>query len=87
MTVMGEVIRAMKLTLSVGAWSEYVKCPVDYVALKPKNLSFSDAASLPLAGVTALQVLRKYNGSLEGKTVFVPAGRKLYYQFQPWAQH
>lgn len=85
--MIGEVIRAMKLTLSVGAWSEYVKCPEDYVALKPKNLSFSDAVSLPLAGVTALQVLRKYNGSLKGKTVFVPAGRKLYYQFQPWAQY
>lgn len=62
----------------VGAWSEYAKCSERYVALKPKNLSFSDAASLPLAGVTALQVLRKYNGSLEGKTVLIPAGRKLH---------
>ncbi|KAG7286751.1 hypothetical protein NEMBOFW57_009065 [Staphylotrichum longicolle] len=60
--------------VSRGAWSEYAKCSERYVALKPKNLSFSDAASLPLAGVTALQVLRKYNGSLEGKTVFIPAG-------------
>ncbi|KAL2133186.1 hypothetical protein VTI74DRAFT_2794 [Chaetomium olivicolor] len=60
--------------VSRGAWSEYVKCSERYVALKPKNISFSDAASLPLAGVTALQVLRKYKGSLEGKTVFIPAG-------------
>lgn len=43
---------------------------------KPKNLSFCDAASLPLAGVTALQVLKQYEGSLEGKTVFIPAGCK-----------
>ncbi|UPK96288.1 hypothetical protein LCI18_007223 [Fusarium solani-melongenae] len=57
-----------------GSWSEYAKCAEHYVSLKPKNLSFSDAASLPLVGVTALQVLRKYNGSLEGKTVFIPAG-------------
>jgi NADPH:quinone reductase-like Zn-dependent oxidoreductase len=64
----------------VGAWSEYVKCSERYVALKPKNLSFGDAASLPLAGVTALQVLRKYEGSLEGKTVFIPAGRELYHE-------
>ncbi len=70
-----------KLTLSVGAWSEYVKCSERYVALKPKNLSFSDAAALPLAGVTALQVLRQYKGSLEGKTVFIPAGRRLYHGF------
>lgn len=49
-------------------------CPEYYVALKPKGLSFGNAASLPLAAVTALQALRKYRGSLEGKTVFVPAG-------------
>ena len=65
----------------IGAWSEYVKCAERYVALKPKNLSFPFAASLPLAGVTALQVLRKYKGSLEGKTVFIPAGCKLYCEF------
>ncbi|KAF4946483.1 hypothetical protein FGADI_11121 [Fusarium gaditjirri] len=57
-----------------GAWSEYAKCPDRYVSLKPKTLSFSDAASLPLAGVTALQVLGQYKGSLEGKTVFIPGG-------------
>lgn len=51
-----------------------MKCAERYVSIKPKNLSSGDAASLPLAGVTALQVLRKYKGSLEGKTVFVPAG-------------
>jgi NADPH:quinone reductase-like Zn-dependent oxidoreductase len=44
--------------------------------LKPKVLSFADAASLPLAGVTALQVLGQYRGSLEGKTVLIPGGRK-----------
>ncbi|KAI8195844.1 2-methylene-furan-3-one reductase [Colletotrichum sp. SAR 10_65] len=57
-----------------GAWSEYAKCPEHYVALKPKNLSFEDAASLPLAGMTALQTLSRYQGSLAGKTVFAPAG-------------
>ncbi|KAL7944083.1 GroES-like protein [Trichoderma barbatum] len=57
-----------------GAWSEYSRCPEEYVALKPKNITFGEAASLPLAGVTALQVLRQYKGSLEGKTVFIPAG-------------
>ena len=59
-----------------GAWSEYVKCPEIYIAAKPRNLSFSDAASLPLAGVTALQVLSQYKGLLEGKTVIIPAGCK-----------
>lgn len=34
----------------------------------------ADAASVPLAAMTALQVLKRYPGSLEGKTVLVPAG-------------
>lgn len=56
-----------------------MKASEDHVALKPKSLSFGDAASLPLAACTAMQALRKYRGdSLEGKTVFVPAGCKLF---------
>ena len=34
-----------------------------------------DGASIPLACMTALQALRGYEGDLEGKTVFIPAGR------------
>jgi NADPH:quinone reductase-like Zn-dependent oxidoreductase len=59
---------------SRGSWSEYAKCAESFVAHKPKNLSFGDAASLPLAALTTLQALRKYRGSLAGKTVFVPGG-------------
>lgn len=36
----------------------------------------AEAASIPLAAMTALQALRRYQGNLEGKTVFVPAGCK-----------
>lgn len=60
-----------------GSWAEYATCPEYYIAPKPRSLSFGDAASLPLAAVTALQALRKYKGSLVGKTVFVPAGCEL----------
>ena len=51
-----------------------MKCPGKDVALKPPSLSFADAASIPLAAMTALQALRCYNGDLTGKTVLVPAG-------------
>lgn len=37
-----------------------------------------DAASIPLACMTALQALRGYEGNLEGKTVFIPAGCKFF---------
>ncbi|KAG6182833.1 hypothetical protein E4U46_005903 [Claviceps purpurea] len=57
-----------------GAWAHYAKCPERYVAHKPKSISFEEAAAIPLAALTALQGLRKYEGSLSGKTVFVPAG-------------
>ncbi|KID89350.1 Alcohol dehydrogenase superfamily, zinc-type [Metarhizium guizhouense ARSEF 977] len=57
-----------------GSWSQFAKCPESYVSLKPASLSFEAAASLPLAAMTAFQALKKYDGSLAGKTVFVPAG-------------
>lgn len=60
-----------------GSWAEYVVCPESFMALKPPSLSHSEAASLPLAAMTALQALRKYNGSLEGKTVLIPGAREL----------
>lgn len=58
----------------LGAWSELAKTTEDFVALKPLSLSMEDAASIPLAAMTALQALRRYSGDLAGKTVFVPAG-------------
>ncbi|KAF2719267.1 putative alcohol dehydrogenase [Polychaeton citri CBS 116435] len=82
-TAVGEQVSRLKIgdevyvrlpEASRGAWSEYAKCAERYVALKPKNLSFEDAASIPLAAMTAYQALSKYRGSLAGKTVFVPAG-------------
>ena len=38
-----------------------------------------DAASIPLASMTSLQALRGYEGDLEGKTVFIPAGRTFFW--------
>ncbi|CAG8098417.1 unnamed protein product [Penicillium salamii] len=60
--------------VSRGSCSEFVKCAENYIGLKPPSISFEDAASIPLAAMTALQALRKYRGDLTGKTVFVPAG-------------
>lgn len=57
-----------------GSWSEIARSTEEFVALKPKGLSMEDAASIPLAAMTALQALRGFEGDLEGKTVFIPAG-------------
>ena len=42
-----------------GAFAEFVCVPKTSIALKPASLSFADAASVPTAGMTALQALRK----------------------------
>jgi NADPH:quinone reductase-like Zn-dependent oxidoreductase len=41
-----------------GALAEYVSAPVRHVARKPANLTFEQAAAMPLAATTALQGLR-----------------------------
>jgi NADPH:quinone reductase-like Zn-dependent oxidoreductase len=73
-TIGFDVPRAPDIDLSSGSWAEYIRCPEDHLARKPGNLSFEDAASLPLAALTSIQALRRYKGSLAGKTVFILAG-------------
>lgn len=52
--VYGDVLEA-----ATGAFAEYVSIPEDGpIALKPKNMTFEQAASVPVAGITALQALR-----------------------------
>lgn len=57
--------------ISSGGFAEYACAPEDKFALKPFNLSFGEAAAVPLAGITALQGLRD-NGQIQsGQTVLV----------------
>jgi len=41
-----------------GGFAEYVSVPENALALKPANISFEEAAAVPLAAVTALQGIR-----------------------------
>ncbi|POX53967.1 alcohol dehydrogenase [Streptomyces sp. Ru71] len=59
--------------LSRGTFAEYVAAPVRTLARKPRNLSFEQAAGLPLAGLTAYQVLVKALQVKRGETVLVHA--------------
>ena len=43
----------------------------DMLALKPENLSFEQAAAVPLAGLTALQALRDYGAVRAGQKVII----------------
>ncbi|WP_328337576.1 NADP-dependent oxidoreductase [Streptomyces violaceus] len=59
--------------LSRGTFAEYVAAPLRALARKPRNLSFEEAAGLPLVGLTACQVLLKVLQVKRGETVLVHA--------------
>ena len=56
-----------------GAMAEYCVANTSNVVLKPENLTFEEAASIPLVGMTALQVL-KASGLKEGDSIFISGG-------------
>ncbi len=56
----GDEVYANLLDHGYGGFAEYVSVPVDVAALKPANLSFEEAAAVPMAATTALQGLRRH---------------------------
>jgi len=54
-----------------GAFAEYVVVPEKAVAIKPSNLSFEQAAAVPMAAITALQGLRDVGGIQAGQKVLI----------------
>jgi NADPH:quinone reductase-like Zn-dependent oxidoreductase len=54
-----------------GAFAEYVSANEDRLALKPANISFEDAAAVPVAAITALQGLRDKGRVQRGHKVLV----------------
>ncbi|MGI9048022.1 MAG: zinc-binding dehydrogenase [Rubrobacteraceae bacterium] len=56
--------------LPSGAWAELAAVPANALAALTDEVSFADAATLPVAGLTALYALEK-GGNLLGRTVLV----------------
>ena len=54
-----------------GGFAEYVSAPEKLLAVKPANLSFQQAATVPLAAVTALQGLRDAGAIRPGQKVLI----------------
>jgi NADPH:quinone reductase-like Zn-dependent oxidoreductase len=54
-----------------GGFAEYASVPEDALALKPSNLTFEQAAAVPLTGVTALQALRDIGRVQPGQKVLI----------------
>ncbi len=59
--------------MATGSFAEFISLPAQTLALKPANMSFVEAASLPLVGLTAAQALDKA-GLKAGARVLIHAG-------------
>ncbi|MGV0109621.1 NADP-dependent oxidoreductase [Arthrobacter sp. CP30] len=69
-----EVIGYVRIdTVGLGTFAEQVAAPVRTLARKPRNISWAEAATMPLAGLTAYQSLQAV-GVGEGETVLVHNG-------------
>ncbi len=67
----GDEVYASLLDHGFGGFAEYVSVPVDAMASKPANLTFEEAAAVPIAAVTALQGLRHHGDIQAGQKVLV----------------
>lgn len=70
----GDEIYARPRDGRIGTFAEFIAVNEADVALKPKNLSMEEAASIPLVGLTAWQVLVERAGLKKGQKVLVHAG-------------
>ncbi len=70
----GDEVYANLLDHGYGGFAEYVAVPLEVMAPKPGNLSFEEAAAVPMAGVTALQGLRHHGEIDPAQKVLINGG-------------
>ncbi|GAB9475828.1 hypothetical protein Gpo141_00012906 [Globisporangium polare] len=70
----GDAVYAMAFFGGTGSFADYFVLDAKYVAPKPKNVSFNDAAGLPLAGETSYQALVTYGKLKKGDRVLILGG-------------
>lgn len=70
----GDAVFASIIGLRTGALAEFAVMPEKVAALKPANLDFVQAASIPMVGLTAWQALKERARLKPGQKVFIPAG-------------
>ncbi|MFJ5766508.1 NADP-dependent oxidoreductase [Lysinibacillus sp. NPDC093210] len=70
----GDAIYARPRKTKIGTFAEYISVHEDDIALKPKNLSFEEAASIPLIGLTSYQALHDIMQLQKGQKILIHAG-------------
>lgn len=70
----GDEVFASLFDLGKGSLAEFAAVPESAAALKPSNLNFVQAASIPMVGLTVWQALKERINLRHGQKVFIPAG-------------
>jgi NADPH:quinone reductase-like Zn-dependent oxidoreductase len=70
----GDEVYARLDDFRIGAFAEFVAVKEDSLAIKPKELTMEEAASIPLVGLTAWQALIEKAKLKKGQKIFIQAG-------------
>ncbi|MBM7578118.1 NADP-dependent oxidoreductase [Jeotgalibacillus terrae] len=70
----GDEVYGRPRASKIGTFAEYLAVHEDDIALKPKNLSFEEAASIPLVGLTSYQALHEILNITNGQNLLIHAG-------------
>ncbi|HKO80137.1 MAG TPA: NADP-dependent oxidoreductase [Chitinophagaceae bacterium] len=70
----GDEVYARPADHRIGTFAEFISINENDAAIKPKNLSMEEAASIPLVGLTAWQALVEKANLKKGQKVFIQAG-------------
>lgn len=70
----GDEVFARPADFKIGTFAEFITVNENNVALKPKNISMEEAASIPLVGLTVWQAFVEQANLQKGQKVFIQAG-------------
>lgn len=70
----GDEIYARPRKSKIGTFADYISVHEDDIALKPKNLTFEEAASIPLVGLTTYQAFSNILQLQKGQKILIQAG-------------
>ena len=71
---LGDAVFASIFDLGTGSLAEFAVVPESAAAIKPANLDFVQAASIPMVGLTSWQALKERAQLKSGQKVFISAG-------------
>lgn len=70
----GDEVYGRPRSNKIGTFAEYLSVHEDDIAIKPKNLSFEEAASIPLVGLTSYQTLYDILKVKNNQKILIHAG-------------